>query len=144
MPRRAHKIEDPALATVLREALQKGALSLPDACRSIRAFDGATQAEFAARAGVATKVVKELESASGNPTLASLNRIGALVGMHIGFVRPSAAVEIGTARSAIQRETKARRAGLQGVKKGRESLKALHRRNALSGSDFTIKMPKLR
>ncbi|MGH9929822.1 MAG: helix-turn-helix domain-containing protein [Pyrinomonadaceae bacterium] len=144
MPRSAPHIEDPELANALNEALQRGALSLSDASRSIRAFDGETQAEFAARAGVATKVVKELESATGNPTLVSLNRIGALVGLQVGFVRPSASISIGTAGQVIGAESRARQAGLLGLRRGKESLKRMHARNALSGSDFKIKMAKMR
>lgn len=138
MARRAPRIDDPDLVAALEKALHRGALSLPDACRSMRARDGLTQAQFAARVGVATKVVKELEGGKGSPTLDALNRIAAFFGLQLTFLRPSTVVKLGTAGEYIQRRQKARRAELRALSQGKSSLKKQHARNALRGSDFTI------
>lgn len=143
MPKRVPQIDDPALVAILDEALQKGALELADACRYIRANQGLTQADFAARVGVATKVVKELESGRGNPTLKSLNRIAASVGLQVGVVRRQAIIRLGGVHEQVEREARARRAELRAVRKGTTTLKERHATNALRGSDFTIKSPKL-
>jgi transcriptional regulator with XRE-family HTH domain len=143
MPRRAARIDDPALAAILREALEKGALGLADACRYIRASEGLTQAQFATRIGVASKVVKALEAGDGNPTLESLNRIASSIGLQVGFVRPHAALRLCGVHELVERQARARRAGLRAVKQGRTTLKRRHRTNALHASDFTIELPKL-
>jgi len=143
MPRRVRRIIDPALQRGLQDALNRGALLLPDACRFIRARDGLTQAALAARAGVALKVVKQLESGNGNPGLDSLERIGEVVGMRIRLIRLSATVRLGAAESHIRRHSAARRAELRSVLRGNSTLRKRHAHNALRGSDFTIEMPPL-
>ncbi len=44
----------------------------------------------------------------------------------------------------MQRRSAARRANLRALRLGKVSLERLHKRNGVSGSDFTITMPKLR
>lgn len=142
MPRKAPRIDDPELLKQLREALQRGALGWADSCRFMRASQGLTQAEFAARVGVAVKVIKELENDSGNPTLASLNRIAESFGLRVGFIHPTSLVSLGTAEIVRQR-SKERLASLRELKQGKTTLKKLHSKNALRGSDFTPGLPKL-
>lgn len=143
MPRRVPRIVDQGLKRGLQEALNRGALSFADACRFIRARDGLTQAALATRAGVALKVVKQLESGSGNPGLDSLQRIAGVAGLRVGLIRPAATVRLGAADSHIRRHAAARRAELRAVLRGESSLGARHARNALRGSEFTIDMPAL-
>lgn len=143
MPRRVSRITDPGLQRGLQDAMNRGALLLPDACRFIRARDGLTQAKLASRAGVALKVVKQLESGKGNPGLESLERLAKVMGMRVRLVRPSAIVRLGAAESHIRRHSAVRRAELRTVRRGKATLRARHARNALRGSDFTIETPPL-
>ena len=143
MSRSALRLEDPALVEVLRRALHTGALGLADACRYMRACEGLTQAQFAARVGVAAKVIKEIEGGRGNPTLQSLKRVASSMGLDVVFVRPQATVKLGESRRHAERQAKVRRAELRAVKQGRVSLEKRHRDNALRGHDFTIELPKL-
>lgn len=143
MARRVAKLTDQALVAVLDEALRTGALALPDACKAIRARLGLSQAAFAGRAGVALKVVKELENGKGNPRLESLRRIAAATGLalEIGFVpRSGANVSFAPARRLKRREARLRRAGLRALLHGKASLEARHAQTALRGSDFEIEL----
>jgi len=72
---------------VLYEAIEAGAVTLQHAVREMRAISRMTQAEFAAHRGVSTKVIKEIESGKGNPTIQTLNRIGQFFGLQVAFVR---------------------------------------------------------
>ena len=54
--------------------------------REMRAVSGLTQEDFAQHRGVSARVVKALELGQGNPTVATLNRIGAIFGLEVGFV----------------------------------------------------------
>jgi transcriptional regulator with XRE-family HTH domain len=143
MPRFARKLEDPALVDALRDALDAGALGLADACRYMRACEGLTQSQFAKRVGVSIKVIKEIEAATGNPTLASLKRVASSMGLDVAFVRPRSTVKVGREVSSVARQAKARQAELRAVKQGKITLEQRHRTNALRGRDFTIELPKL-
>lgn len=61
---------------VLYDAIEAGAITLQHAVKEMRAISRMTQAEFATHRGVSTKVIKEIESGKGNPTILTLNRIG--------------------------------------------------------------------
>jgi len=143
MSRSAPRLEDPALVEVLRRALHTGALGLADACRYMRACEGLTQAQFAARVGVAAKVIKELEGGKGNPTLTSLKRVASSMGLDVVFVRPRATVKFGGSRRRAGRQAEVRQAELRAVKQGKTTLKKRHSANALRGHDFTVELPKL-
>lgn len=142
MPRKASKIGDLELIEHLREALQRGAMGWADSCRFMRASHGLTQAQFAQQVGVSLKVIKELESGSGNPTLESLNRIAERFGMRVGLVSSAVTVQLGTAE-VVRKRARERRAALKGLRHGKTTLKKLHARNALRGSDFKLGLPKL-
>jgi transcriptional regulator with XRE-family HTH domain len=143
MARSALKLADPSLVEVLRHALHTGALGLADGCRYMRACEGLTQAQFAARVGVAAKVIKELEGGKGNPTLTSLRRVASSMGLDVVFVRPQATVVLGESRWHAGRQAQTRQAELRAVKQGKTTLKKRHSANALRGHDFTIELPKL-
>lgn len=143
MARSALKLEDPALVDVLRRALHEGALGFADACRYMRACEGLTQAQFAARIGVSAKVIKELEAGKGNPTLASLQRVASSMGLEVAFVRPHTTIKVGGAKQHARHQSKLRRAELRAVNRGTMPLKRRHGANALRGRDFTIQLPKL-
>jgi DNA-binding XRE family transcriptional regulator len=61
-------------------------LSLTEGVREMRAIAGMTQEEFARHRGVSARVVKALEVGQGNPTVATMNRIGQFFGLEVGFV----------------------------------------------------------
>jgi transcriptional regulator with XRE-family HTH domain len=71
----------------LYAAVQRGELTLQDAVKEMRKIAGMTQAEFAVHRGVSAKVIKDIERGVGNPTVASLNRIGNFFGLEVAFVR---------------------------------------------------------
>ncbi len=76
-----------ALRTSLYEAIARGELPLRDAVKQMRKISRLTQAEFAAHRGLSTKVIKEIESGKGNPTVHTLNKIGNFFGLEVAFVR---------------------------------------------------------
>lgn len=69
--------------------IDAGVLSLAEAAKAMRAMSGLTQPEFAARMGVSLKVIKDVERKTGNPTVASLNKIGEFFNLEVSFVRKS-------------------------------------------------------
>lgn len=73
-------------------AIEKGALPLRDAVRAMRKSVGLTQAEYAKLIGIAPRIVIDLERGVGNPTLASLQKIGKPFGLELAFVRKRSVV----------------------------------------------------
>ncbi len=65
--------------------LSQGALTLADTVRRMRAIAGKTQAEYAELVGVAPRIIIDLERGVGNPTLKTLEKIGAPFGLRIAF-----------------------------------------------------------
>lgn len=68
------------------DAAAAGELSLTDGVREMRAIAGMTQEEFALHRSVSARVIKALELNKGNPTVATLNRIGHFFGLEVAFV----------------------------------------------------------
>jgi DNA-binding XRE family transcriptional regulator len=81
---------DKAQARERRNNLLKSAktaeLSLTEGVREMRAIAGMTQEEFAKHRGVSARVIKALERGQGNPTVATLNKIGGFFGLEVAFV----------------------------------------------------------
>ncbi len=68
--------------------LDEGRLtSLPDTIRRMRKSIGLTQVEYAKLAGVAPRVLIDLERGVGNPTLKTLEKLAAPFGLQVGLVR---------------------------------------------------------
>lgn len=76
-----------AQRVALYDAIGRGEVTLKDAVKRMRALSGLTQAEFAAHRGVSIKVIKEIERGIANPTVNTLNQIGAVFGLEVSFVR---------------------------------------------------------
>ncbi len=74
-------------------------LSLTDGVREMRAISGMTQEEFARHRDVSARVIKALELGQGNPTVATLNRIGQFFGLEVAFV-PAKRTQTGDAPAA--------------------------------------------
>lgn len=74
-------------------------LSLTEGVREIHAIAGMTQDEFAKHRGVSARVIKAIELEQGNPTVATLNRIGQFFGREMAFVpvRSKKQVDVQTA-----------------------------------------------
>lgn len=67
--------------------IEAGKLSLQQAAKKMRAISGLTQAEFAAHRQVSLRVIKEIESGNGNPTVKSLNQIAQIFALEVTFRR---------------------------------------------------------
>ena len=67
--------------------IESGQLSLQQAVKKMRAISGLTQAEFAAHRQVSLRVIKEIESGTGNPTVKSLNQIAKIFALEVTFRR---------------------------------------------------------
>lgn len=68
------------------ESAASAKLSLTAGVREMRAIAGMTQEEFAQHRGVSTRIIKAIELGQGNPTVATLNRIGQFFGLEVAFV----------------------------------------------------------
>lgn len=70
----------------LLESAAAAELSITEGVREMRAISGMTQEEFARHRNVSARVIKALELGQGNPTVATLNRIGEYFGLEVAFV----------------------------------------------------------
>ena len=70
----------------LAEAAHRGGLRLPDAVREMRKALGLNQEQFGQILKLTRRQVSELENGEGDPKLSTLNRIGRVFGLSIGFV----------------------------------------------------------
>ena len=129
-------------AEFVRNLLEQGALSLPDACKAIRQTRGLTQDELAMRAGVNRKVVKDLERGKGNPRWESLLRIGRAAGLRIAFVIDDGEVRILDARKRLAEEEAQRAADSAALQHGLSS-RGLHARNAMGLGGVKLRLPKI-
>jgi transcriptional regulator with XRE-family HTH domain len=68
-------------------AIDRGELGLADTVRRMRASIGLTQTEYARLVGIAPRIIIDLERGAGNPTLASLQKIGRPFGLELAFRR---------------------------------------------------------
>lgn len=69
------------------EDIEAGKLSLQDALKKMRSISGMTQPEFAKHRGVSVRVIREIESGAGNPTINSLNQIAQIFALEVAFRR---------------------------------------------------------
>lgn len=88
MPRRTppSRDEQNALRRAFYERIARGELTIPEAVKAMREMTGLTQAQFAAHRGVSRRVIQDIERGTGNPTVDSLNSVGKLFGLQVGFV----------------------------------------------------------
>ena len=77
-----------ALRDQLNADLDAGHLDLGQAVKRMRQISGLTQAQFAEHRGLSLLTLKRIETGKGNPTVETLNRIGKIFGLQVGFVRP--------------------------------------------------------
>ncbi|CAM2155913.1 HTH cro/C1-type domain-containing protein [Pararobbsia alpina] len=88
MPRRNKPTRDEqnAMRRDFYDRLARNELNLPEAMKAMRKMTGLTQAEFAAHRGVSRRVIQDIESGTGNPTVESLNSIAKMFGLKVGLV----------------------------------------------------------
>lgn len=77
----------------LLESAAAAELSLTEGVREMRAISGMTQEEFARHREVSARVIKALELGKGNPTVATLKRIGEFFGLDVGFVPKNSGIK---------------------------------------------------
>lgn len=62
-----------------------GALSIAAAVKRMREISGLTQEQFAKHRDMSLLTLKQIESGKGNPTVATLDKIGRIFGYSVGF-----------------------------------------------------------
>lgn len=81
---------DPETERALRESffadIAAGKLSLAEAVKTMRRISRLTQVEFARHRGISLGALKQIETGQGNPQIETLEKIGAIFGVEIGFV----------------------------------------------------------
>lgn len=132
MARRVKKIRNADLAAALRSGLDQGSFSVSDAIHVMRALEGISQQALAERVGVTTKVIKAIESGSGDPHLDTLMRIATAADLRIAFVSRHGSV--GLMRARARAEESQRR---------RTSARKRQRPNALAFHDVSFELRNL-
>jgi len=71
--------------------LAQGKIDIRNAVRKMRKILGMTQKEYAKKvAGISPRILSEFENGTGNPTIATLDRIGSPFGLKVTFLPPVA------------------------------------------------------
>lgn len=87
-PRRRRDLETVrALRDQFTADIEAGRLELGQAVRRMREISGLTQEHFAQHRGLSLLTLKRIETGKGNPTVDTLNRIGQIFGLKVGFIR---------------------------------------------------------
>lgn len=84
---------DPDVERQLRDdfyaAVANGELTLGQAVATMRRVSKLTQPEFAKHRGLSVASLRLIERDQANPTVETLNKIAAIFGLEVGFVRKS-------------------------------------------------------
>lgn len=78
--------QDAALRRELFEGVATHQLSVAEAVKLMQKISRLTQPEFAKHRKVSTRVLKEIMAGTSNPTVETLNKIGEIFGLEVGFV----------------------------------------------------------
>ncbi|TVQ35398.1 MAG: XRE family transcriptional regulator [Wenzhouxiangella sp.] len=70
----------------LHHDLINGHVDIATAVRRMRQISGLTQPEFARHRGISLQTLRQIETAKGNPTVETLDRIASIFGFRTGFV----------------------------------------------------------
>ncbi len=69
--------------------LARGSIDIREATRQMRKILGMTQKEYAQKvAAISPRILSEFENGSGNPTLATLEKIASPFGLQVTFLPP--------------------------------------------------------
>lgn len=86
------KIIDADAERALRERfyqdVSEARLTIAEAIKAMRRISRLTQPEFAQHRGISLGALKQLEAGDGNPKVATLEKIGKIFGLEVGFVLP--------------------------------------------------------
>lgn len=85
--KRIDPLRENDLLEAFYEQLLKGELTLSEAVKGMRRASRLTQPEFASHRDISLAALRQIESGEGNPTVATLNKVGAIFGLEVGFVR---------------------------------------------------------
>ena len=85
--RRPSKEEVRERRAALAERIRSGGLPMTEAVRQMRHALGLSQGEFAELADLTKRQLAEIEQGKANPTVATLQRLGRLFGLEVGFVK---------------------------------------------------------
>ena len=73
----------------LYRGLAQGDIGIREATRQMRKILGMNQKEYAQKvAGISPRILSEFENGSGNPTLATLEKIASPFGLKVTFLPP--------------------------------------------------------
>lgn len=87
--KRPSKQDMAEMKEVLYKDLASGAIGIREATRLMRKILGMTQKDYAQKiAGVSPRILSEFENGSGNPTLATLEKIASPFGLKVTFLPP--------------------------------------------------------
>lgn len=89
MDKRRKKIDpdaERALRTQFYAEVSAGKISIAEAVSTMRRISRLTQPEFAKHRGISLGTLKQIEAGTGNPKMETLNQIGKIFGLEVGFV----------------------------------------------------------
>lgn len=67
----------------------EGQLSICDATKAMRRISRLTQPEFAKHRGISLGTLRKIETGSGSANVETLNKLGDIFGLEVGFVKKS-------------------------------------------------------
>ena len=69
------------------QKFHEGQFSIPGATKVMRRISRLTQPEFAKHRGISLATLRKIETGSGSANVETLNKIGDIFGLEIGFVK---------------------------------------------------------
>lgn len=81
------KIFERELVNDFFQKFNEAQLGLSDATKAMRRISRLTQPEFAKHRGISLATLRKIESGKGSVNVETLNKIGAIFGLEIGFVK---------------------------------------------------------
>ena len=88
MDKRRRKIDPDAerdLRSRFYDNIKAGNLSIGDAVKEMRRLSRLTQPEFAKHRNISLGSLRQIEAGEGNPTVETLEKIGAIFGLEVSF-----------------------------------------------------------
>lgn len=88
MDKRRKKIDPDAerdLRSRFYDNIKAGNLSIGDAVKEMRRLSRLTQPEFAKHRNISLGSLRQIEAGEGNPTVETLEKIGAIFGLEVSF-----------------------------------------------------------
>lgn len=90
MDRRKKQVDVGALRKLraaFYDKIDANEMTLFEAIKEMRKVAHLTQPEFAEFSGVSVKIIKDIESNKGNPTLKTLHQLGEFFGLQLAYIR---------------------------------------------------------